>query len=180
MWALNDSNGKFRIYTYLSRAKDLSKQATMIVVGLIYIIIARRRRKQKQSGYQGIAEKIIITLLKLESMLFLRIWVEYPPAPLSDVAATSGIISATPLRPWLWCSDTDALAVDALRLLVVDRATRLSLFVVDKIDAWIALISIIQSHPRFIYYYHGLLSVKGFQEIRSSVGSMLVNWRAWV
>lgn len=100
MWALNDSNGKFRIYTYLSRAKDLSKQATMIVVGLIYIIIARRR-KQKQSGYQGIAEKIIITLLKLESMLFLRIWVEYLPAPLSDVAATSGIISATPLRPWL-------------------------------------------------------------------------------
>lgn len=107
----------------------------MIVSGLIYIIIARRRRKQKQSGYQGIAEKIIITLLKLESMLFLRSWVEYPPAPLlSAVAATSGIISATPLRPWL-CSDTDALAVVALRLLVVDRATRLSLFVVDKIEA---------------------------------------------
>lgn len=128
--------GIFRIYSYLFREKDLSKQATMIVVGLIYIIIARRRRKLKQSGYQGIAEKIIITLLKLESMLFLRSWVEYPPAPLlSDVAATSGIISATPLRPWLRCSDTDALAVVALRLLVVDRATRLSLFVVDKIEA---------------------------------------------
>lgn len=43
----------------------------------------RKERNQRQTS----ATEIIITLLKLESMLFLRIWVEYPPPP--PVAASA-------------------------------------------------------------------------------------------
>ena len=79
------------------------------------------------------AEEIIITLLKLESMLFLRIWVEYPPPAPPATAATSRSIS--PRRCCGWWS---AAATAALRL--GDRATRISLLAGDKIAAWIALI----------------------------------------
>lgn len=58
--------------------------------------------ENKNREAKELQEKIIITLLKLESMLFLRIWVEYPPTPpppaptVCVAAATSGIISVAP------------------------------------------------------------------------------------
>lgn len=85
-----------------------------------------------------IVDEIIITLLKLESMLFLRNWVEHPPLVMTEVAATSGSISLPLPRPPPCSNDDDADAelTDDERT----AATRRSLFVGDKIDAWIALI----------------------------------------
>lgn len=93
---------------------------------------------QKENKRKTQQIKSIITLLKLESMLFLRIWVEYPPPPLAAAAVTAATSDHISLLGGVVVVDVvvlDALALLVLPLLFDVRATRRSLLEGDKIEA---------------------------------------------